>query len=556
MSKLKIISLFFLLICLVSPAGLSAGENAKTEVNSYLKATAEMLNHNLDSALILTRKAYEIALNSGNDTLLYRTNSAFVEIYSRAGNDVLTIEYANKALEFLEKIPVENLNAKEYNNLVSFYSRLGNSFTTLVMYDMARYFYYQTQNVVKQSREKLPDLFPAAHEASILFNLGSIYLMELKTDSAKIIFDEIERINEQLNDRQIRLHLLNNRGIYYKEKGMMDMAYKSYAEALVLARESNDKTMIAKANNNLGQIYADRKKPDAAIACFLLALQAAKEASEWSSVVIAASSLSEQYVVKNDFLNAHLHLNMALKIKDSLFTNERARNLQQHSLQYKTDKEVRALEFENTIRLRHQSQLKFLFMQILVVLLLLLVIAVFFAFNRSKQSKLVLLEKNIHELESLQQKQKNLALTKEVDIKSRELAEKAMYIVQKNEFISQITQRLLLLSQKLPSEIAQIVQQLITDIQRDTDDKIWNEFEHRFRDVHEDFYKALNLRFPDLTPNEKKLAAFLRLNLTTKDISSITYQSPDSIKIARSRLRKKLGISQQDNLVSFLESIV
>jgi DNA-binding CsgD family transcriptional regulator len=74
-------------------------------------------------------------------------------------------------------------------------------------------------------------------------------------------------------------------------------------------------------------------------------------------------------------------------------------------------------------------------------------------------------------------------------------------------------------------------------------------------DVHQEFYQRLNEMFPDLTPNEKKLAAFLRLNMTTKDISAITYQSTDSIKIARSRLRHKLGLTQDDNLIAFLESL-
>ncbi|MCD4747537.1 MAG: hypothetical protein K8R58_14675, partial [Bacteroidales bacterium] len=65
-----------------------------------------------------------------------------------------------------------------------------------------------------------------------------------------------------------------------------------------------------------------------------------------------------------------------------------------------------------------------------------------------------------------------------------------------------------------------------------------------------------NNKFPDLTANEKKLCAFLRLNMTTKDISAITHQTSNSIEVARTRLRKKLNLSNKDiNLVTFISQI-
>ncbi len=71
--------------------------------------------------------------------------------------------------------------------------------------------------------------------------------------------------------------------------------------------------------------------------------------------------------------------------------------------------------------------------------------------------------------------------------------------------------------------------------------------------MHTDFYKKLNEQFPNLSANEKKLCAFLKLNMSTKDIGSITYQSVKSISVARSRLRKKLNIESEDvNLANYL----
>ena len=88
-----------------------------------------------------------------------------------------------------------------------------------------------------------------------------------------------------------------------------------------------------------------------------------------------------------------------------------------------------------------------------------------------------------------------------------------------------------------------------------SEDDTWNEFEMRFKEIHEDFYTQLGQLFPNLTPNELRLCAFLKLNLSTKEISSITYQSPESIKTARYRLRKKLNLDRDSNLTSFLHSL-
>ena len=80
----------------------------------------------------------------------------------------------------------------------------------------------------------------------------------------------------------------------------------------------------------------------------------------------------------------------------------------------------------------------------------------------------------------------------------------------------------------------------------------WEEFEIRFQEVHTDFYSNLRKSYPELSNNEIRLCAFLKLNMTTKEIAAITYQSLNSIKVARYRLRKKLGLSKEHNLNAFL----
>ncbi len=101
----------------------------------------------------------------------------------------------------------------------------------------------------------------------------------------------------------------------------------------------------------------------------------------------------------------------------------------------------------------------------------------------------------------------------------------------------------------------EVIHKIITELQGYVDQDTWAEFEIRFQQVHNDFYTKVNDMHPDLTANEKKLCAFLRLNMTTKEISAITYQTVNSITVARARLRKKLNLESEENLIAFLETL-
>ncbi|WP_137092401.1 helix-turn-helix transcriptional regulator [Mangrovivirga cuniculi] len=117
-------------------------------------------------------------------------------------------------------------------------------------------------------------------------------------------------------------------------------------------------------------------------------------------------------------------------------------------------------------------------------------------------------------------------------------------------------QELKKLIKNLKSENKPIVRKVIKNLGVALNEDSWKEFELRFTEVHQDFYNSLESKYPDLTPNERKLCAFLKLNMTSKEISSLTGQSIRSIDVARTRLRKKFGLTNSEvNLVDFLSTI-
>jgi DNA-binding response OmpR family regulator/DNA-binding CsgD family transcriptional regulator len=143
-------------------------------------------------------------------------------------------------------------------------------------------------------------------------------------------------------------------------------------------------------------------------------------------------------------------------------------------------------------------------------------------------------------------------LQTDIELKNKELASKVLFLLQRDELISQTIQKLTALKGAIPNENEKHINQLIEQLKRTPNDKPWKEFETCFEKVHGDFYSRLQERSPDITANEKKICAFIRLNLSTKEICALTQHSVKSIEVARTRLRKRLGLKREDNLNAFI----
>ena len=87
------------------------------------------------------------------------------------------------------------------------------------------------------------------------------------------------------------------------------------------------------------------------------------------------------------------------------------------------------------------------------------------------------------------------------------------------------------------------IQDICNELSSTKDEKQWKELSQYIPEFNSDFYNALIKDFPNLTINERRLCSLLNMNLTTKEISEITRQSPKSINMARTRLRGKLGLT-------------
>jgi PAS domain S-box-containing protein len=139
-----------------------------------------------------------------------------------------------------------------------------------------------------------------------------------------------------------------------------------------------------------------------------------------------------------------------------------------------------------------------------------------------------------------------------IESKKRELTSSALRLIQISEMNNSLISELGEIIEYTDKKGKELIRNTINRFNINSGENVWQEFETRFENVYESFYKTLNQLYPDLTPGEKKLCALLRLNLSSKDIAALTFQNSQSVDMARYRLRKKLNLNVEENLIDFL----
>ena len=159
----------------------------------------------------------------------------------------------------------------------------------------------------------------------------------------------------------------------------------------------------------------------------------------------------------------------------------------------------------------------------------------------------------IKELENEQElmKLKNEQLEQDVDSKSRELAVSTINLIKKNELLTLIKEDLKKTAEDKKTDLKSVITKINRNI---TEDNTWNLFKESYDNLDHDFLKRMKNTHPSLTPSDLKLCAYLRLNLSSKEIAPMLHISIRSVEIKRYRLRKKLELNHDDGLLNYILS--
>ena len=176
-------------------------------------------------------------------------------------------------------------------------------------------------------------------------------------------------------------------------------------------------------------------------------------------------------------------------------------------------------------------------------------------FYRKKEEKIIRINQSQLELKEIEKKQalmsiENEKLSQDIDGKNRELAISTMSMIKKNQFLSKIKSDLK--EAESSSKISSVIKVIDRHLNNQDD---WKFFEEAFNNADKDFLKKVKNYHPSLTNNDLRLCAYLRLNLSSKDIAPLLNISLSSVEIKRYRLRKKMNLSRNEGLTDHLLSL-
>lgn len=366
----------------------------------------------------------------------------------------------------------------------------------------------------------------------------------------KILLHAINLSNTK-NNLQQSATIYANTGILYLIQDNFEMAEYHFKKAVEKALESKNLGVISSRASYLGAFYLDINQHDSTEKYLTLAehhIHDLRLNQDKAFIYRKQLKLHELYDDKDKMIWYFKKLTLQ---NDSVRQNQLDQVLNEfdYKLSIKKMEDAKAIEVN---KLEQDKRSRNLIIVIIALSSLSLTISMFYVINKLKNNAKIA---KLNEQKNNIEKEKN-RLDKE--ILDREIVAKSLFILEKENLTTKITHELNTLKTDFDeSKINQSIQNIISEIKTSSNSSAHQEFELRFKDVHPHFYKNLAEKHPDLTPNEKKLAAFLVMGLNTKDISSITGQSTNTIKIARTRLRKKLNLTQTPiKLSTYLLSFV
>lgn len=524
-----------------------------SQIIRYLHLSTEVVNRNPDSAILYAEHANKLINSVTSEISKVEIYKNLGDFYGNKGNYPLALQYfidAKKIADnLLDKEPGDTLT---FRNYIDLNIRIGVIFYYQKKYDQALQYYDDALEALGRSRFTSSGLVPK-YKLKILNNIAAIYIQKNEYDRALEYYITALKENTGVGDDQIEASFLNNIGICYMEKKEFSLANHYFHKALNIREKLGDKRGIAQVYNNLGKNYVYNGNFTEASNYFQIALKLGRELGNKESMIVSLQSLSNIYDTLKMYKNALTAYKEYEAINDSLFNIENVQRIAQLETQYKFEKQQKLFDLELRRREAESEKIKLIYLIVggtLFFLLMTSVLLIYLQRSKIKNSLLLRQKLDLEHNQIILEKQK---LEKELEFKNRELTTNVMYLLRKNEMITGISEKLIKSKFDFKSENQKIIQEIISELKAGQDKDVWSEFEAHFTQVHFDFYKRLNELFPGLSANEKKLCAFLRLNMSTKEISAITYQSVNSIIVARSRLRKKLNIQGEDvNLVNFL----
>jgi len=420
--------------------------------------------------------------------------------------------------------------------------------------------YKKAQQYYEQAINEFTALGLKGRIATAFTKIGTMLVDQRKYEEALKYLTDALKMHTDTNFTYGIAEAHNKLGILYLYKNEIEQAYYHIKRSKALGSKVSD---IDGLTNNLiihGKILRLSGKLDEAVKEISKGLKLAKENDLKKYELFAYEELKEIKKQQSKPEEAYYFYDKYIVLRDSLFNLEKS-------------KQIAYIEFANELEKKDKELVSFKaqekkddVIQLILVLSVLVIsisgcfIYIIYRQRAKKSSQLAIKTKELlesahaltqKELENSELKQKELK--QQLDFKNKELSSYTLNFIKKNELVQNI-QRTIQQIKKSPSvEKAKLIADLNKIVRKNLSiDKDWEDFSRFFEDAHQGFYSLLKSKHPDLSSNDLKICSLIRLNLNVKEMAGILGISPDSARTARYRLRKKLKLTPEQEISTYL----
>jgi tetratricopeptide (TPR) repeat protein len=586
----------------------SAGEQ---RAELLLELSHQIRRSNSDSAITYAREALDVSQRLENQFLKAESHRRIGRLLSVSGKIPEALEHLLQAKEIFEQTGALQKEALVLKNLGALYKYQSD-------YKRALGYYYGALNLNEQLnyRSDLPDILmniavinermnqpenslefykraliiseemeSASDIAITATSMGDLYASMGKTDQALKAMEKALEASENLPGAHAKATILMRISSVYNDKNSYQQALEANNKALALARSMPDNVLESLALKNIASVYEKQGDYSKANDYLLQTVPLLKETKSQQLIIENRNRIARNYIELDDYEASTEYGEQAYEsavkarvfdlgveslqilsvvyqrtdqyqkavttqkrltaFKDSIYKKEQARQIADMQTRYETKQK----EQEITLLQKEKEKAQLIRNAFIAGLLLIFIIG-FLIYNRQRLK----IKKNRTDLENRRLKEQQLK--QDVASKNKQLTTHSLNLVQKNEVMKELKENIRDIREAPDAKVQKKLQSIehLVDYSFNLDED-WEEFKLYFEEVHTGFFETLKQQYPDLTPNELRLSALVKLNLTSKEIATIIGISPDSVKTARYRLRKKLDMETEENLTEFMMDV-
>jgi tetratricopeptide (TPR) repeat protein len=498
-------------------------------------------NHSKSIAYLTLSTNKAIALNSWELAAQNHLNQA--ALYASVfGNYSKAMEYYTKALSIQE---LHAGTSKIYDS----FGGIAGVYANQREYDKALEYYFKALAILESTTDR-------SARGVIYQNIGNVYVDMKDIKKAEQYYQLSLTEFEAIRNDGGRIVSLVKMSDVFRSRFQFDEALKNDQRAFAIA----DKMIYERGKfyvlESLGKTYLGKKDYVQSSRYLLQAIEVAARSRMLEKLMNSYELLAEVMTAQKNFERAFGYQKLQRLYADSVHSKVRTEQLAEMEIRF----EMHGKEKENLL-LKKDIYLKNVYAAIAVLIALLVGLFAFLVIRlqriKNRSDKLIAAKsKELLEVELKNTQLSESQLKNMVEQKNKELTTYTLNLIQKNEMLEQLRATLeqirTISSHDLSGKLNGIINSVNFSFHLDRE---WEGFKKHFEEVHGSFFERLRTQFPQLNMGDMKLCALLKLNLENKEIATILGISPDSTKVARHRLRKKLNLTTEQNLNGFLAVI-